>query len=111
MKEINTFSKLRELQDSAHATRTHLAAMNDKHARGNQLLDDMLHASSSSPPQRMNIRNSSEWRELQDLKTELCVQGKDFSKLRESKTDYGNLKAECLQLMESINQSIISNVH
>lgn len=93
------------VKDSANATRLHLVDMNDKHARGIQILDNLMHASLSSPQQRMNIlNNSSEWRELQDLKSKLCTQ-----KLQESRTDYGNVKAECLQLMEEINQRIISS--
>ncbi len=104
---MGKFSELGELQDSAHARKILLADMNDKHARGIQLLDELLNASSSSPPQKINIRNSSEWRELQDLKSGL---GEDFSKLQESRTEYGNMKTECLQLMETINRSIISNV-
>ena len=111
MKEMDKFSKLSELQDSAHAMRILLADMNDKHARGIKLLNDLLHASSSSPPQRINIRNSSEWRKLQDLKFALRIQGVNFSKLHESRTDYGNMKTQCLQLMETINRSTISNVH
>jgi hypothetical protein len=111
MKEMDKFSKLSELQDSAHAMRILLADMNDKHARGIKLLNDLLHASSSSPPQRINIRNSSEWRELQDLKSDLSSQAQDFSKLQESRTDYCKMKVECLQLMERINRSIISNIH
>lgn len=98
------------VKDSANATRLHLVDMNDKHARGIQILDNLMHASSSSPQQRMNIlNNSSEWRELQDLKSKLCTQGRVLLKLQESRTDYGNVKAECLQLMEEINQRIISS--
>jgi hypothetical protein len=111
MKEMDKFSELGQRQDSAHATRIHLADMNDKHARGIQLLDYLLNASSSSPPPGINIRNSSEWRKLQDLKFALRIQGENFSKLHESRTDYGNMKTECLQLMETINRSTISNVH
>lgn len=108
--EIEKFGKLGELEDFANATRLHLVDMNDKHARGIQILDNLMHASSSSPQQRMNIlNNSSEWRELQDLKSKLCTQGRVLLKLQESRTDYGNVKAECLQLMEEINQRIISS--
>ena len=111
MKEMDKFSELGQRQDSAHATRIRLADMNDKHARGIQLLDYLLNALSSSPPPGINIRNSSEWRKLQDLKFALRIQGENFSKLHESRTDYGNMKTECLQLMETINRSTISNVH
>ena len=111
MKEMDKFSELGQRQDSAHATRIHLADLNDKHARGILLLDDLLNESSSSPSQRINIRNSSEWRELQDLKFVLRIQGENLSKLHVSTTDYGNMKTECLQLMETINRSTISNDH
>ena len=111
--EIDKFGKLGELEDSANATRLQLVDMNDKHARGIQILDSLIHlASSSSPQQRINIlHNSSEWRELQDLKSKLCAQGRVLLKLQESRTDYGNVKAQCLQLMEEINRGIISSLH
>ncbi len=108
-KEIDKFGKLGEMQDSARTTRIRFVDMNDMHARGIRILDNLLHESSSSHCQGMEIHNSSEWRELLDIKSNLGIQGRDLAKLHELGTDYGNVKAECLRLMDTINRGIISN--
>jgi len=103
---FDKFGDLDEKQAIAQETIVRLSEMNDKHAKGIQLLDKMLLLPSLSTTQH------SEWRELQDLKSKLCTQGQDLMKLQGStiKEDYSAVKAECLQLMEKINQFIISNL-
>lgn len=103
---FDKFGDLDEKQAIAQETIVRLSEMNDKHAKGIQLLDKMLLLPSLSTTQH------SEWRELQDLKSKLCTQGQDLMKLQGStiKEDYSAVKAECLQLMEKINQLIISNL-
>lgn len=103
---FDKFGDLDEKQAIAQETIVRLSEMNDKHAKGIQLLDKMLLLPSLSTTQH------SEWRELQDLKSKLCTQGQDLMKLQGStiKEDYSAVKAECLQLMEMINQFIISNL-
>lgn len=103
---FDEFGDLDKQQAIAQETIARLSDMNDKHAKGIQLLDKMLLLPASSTTQH------SEWREFQDLKSELCTQGQDLMKLQGSTTkeDYSAIKAECLQLMETINQLIISNL-
>ena len=106
---VNAFDKFGDLDEKqaiAQETIVRLSEMNNKHAKGIQLLDKMLLLPSLSTTQH------SEWRELQDLKSKLCTQGQDLMKLQGStiKEDYSAVKAECLQLMEMINQFIISNL-
>lgn len=106
---VNAFDKFGDLDEKqaiAQETIVRLSEMNNKHAKGIQLLDKMLLLPTLSTTQH------SEWRELQDLKSKLCTQGQDLMKLQGSTTkeDYRAVKAECLQLMEMINQFIISNL-
>lgn len=103
---FDKFGDLDEKQAIAQETIVRLSEMNDQHAKGIQLLDKMLLLPSLSTTQH------SEWRELQDLKSKLCTQGQDLMKLQGStiKEDCSAVKAECLQLMEKINQFIISNL-
>lgn len=106
---VNAFDKFGDLDEKqaiAQETIVRLSEMNNKHAKGIQLLDKMLLLPTLSTTQH------SEWRELQDLKSKLCTQGQDLMKLQGStiKEDYSAVKAECLQLMEMINQFIISNL-
>jgi len=103
---FDKFGDLDEKQAIAQETIVRLSEMKDKHAKGIQLLDKMLLLPTLSTTQH------SEWRELQDLKSKLCTQGQDLMKLQGStiKEDYSAVKAECLQLMEMINQFIISNL-
>jgi len=106
---VNAFDKFGDLDEKqaiAQETIVRLSEMNNKHAKGIQLLDKMLLLPSLSTTQHF------EWRELQDLKSKLCTEGQDLMKLQGSTTkeDYRAVKAECLQLMEMINQFIISNL-
>jgi len=106
---VNAFDKFGDLDEKqaiAQETIVRLSEMNNKHAKGIQLLDKMLLLPSLSTTQHF------EWRELQDLKSKLCTEGQDLMKLQGStiKEDYSAVKAECLQLMEMINQFIISNL-
>lgn len=103
---FDEFGDLDKHQAIAQKTIARLSDMNDKHAKGIQLLDKMLLLPASSTTQHF------EWRELEDLKSELCTQGQDLMKLQGSTTkeDYSAVKAECLHLMEKINQLIISNL-
>jgi hypothetical protein len=103
---FDKFGDLDEKQAIAQETIVRLSEMNDKHAKGIQLLDKMLLLPT------LSTTKHSEWRELQDLKSKLCTEGQDLMKLQGSTTkeDYRAVKAECLQLMEKINQFIISNL-
>jgi hypothetical protein len=102
---FDKFGDLDEQQAIAQETIVRLSDMNNKHATGIQLLDKMLLLP-------LSTTQHSDWRELKDLKSKLCTQGDDLMKLQESTTkeDYSAVKAECLQLMEKINQLIISNL-
>jgi len=104
-KEIEKYSNINDLQDSADATKEHLVEMSDKYTQGIQLLEKV---------KQVDDENSSEWKELQELKSKLRSQRKELlelqevAELRKAKIEYGNIKDDCLRLVEVINEAIIS---
>ena len=108
-REMEKYNNMSELQDSADTTKEYLVEVNEKYKQGIQLLDGLIKKPSTKCQQ--TVESSSEWEELQDLKLNLRDQGQDLFELQEkhkAKTNYDRSKTECLQLMENINQCIIS---
>ena len=107
--DMEKYNDMSELRDSVESAREHLAEMKEKFARGIQSLDDLLE---EEPTPRCReeaneLCNSSEWKELGEWKVS---QGQGHTKSDNATIDYGNVKAECLRLMESINQSMLSQL-
>ena len=97
--DIEQYNSLSELQDSADATRDRLAETKEKLSQGIQLLDGLLQDS----PLQEGLESSLEWQELSELKSQLC----SANALNKAGIEYGDIKADCLQLMDTINQGII----
>ena len=97
--DIQKYNNLSELQDSADATRDNLSEMKEKLSKGIQLLDGLLQDSSVQE----GLESSLEWQELPELKSQLC----SANALNKAGIEYGDIKADCLQLMDTINQGLV----
>ena len=112
-KEIKKYNNLSKLQDSADATKDYSGEMNEKYTQRIQLLDESLEESSSQHQQKVGkLERSSVWKEVQALKSKLCSQGQDLFELQqEAKTtkagsQYGNIKADCLLLIDEVQEKV-----
>ncbi|KAL7441411.1 hypothetical protein ACHAXH_009085, partial [Discostella pseudostelligera] len=104
---IDKYTNHTEMQDSANANRECLQEMIEKYTRAIQLVDVLGNLTSRN---KDNVDGSSEWRELQELTSKINLLEQDLlnqyqhAQLSESKASYGDLKADCLRLVDTINQ-------
>jgi hypothetical protein len=107
---IDKYTNHTEMQDSANANRECLQEMIEKYTRAIQLVDVLGNLTSRN---KDNVDGSSEWRELQELTSKINLLEQDLlnqyqhAQLSESKASYGDLKADCLRLVDTINQRIM----
>ncbi|KAL7549370.1 hypothetical protein ACHAWF_012645 [Thalassiosira exigua] len=84
--EIDKYGNLGELRDSFDVRRGRLAETREKFVEGVRLLDELLAEASSNGPDAGSIGQNG---------------------LKQPRFDYGDVKAECLRLMEDINGRIV----
>ncbi len=99
-----------KMQNSANAMRDCLHDMTEKYSRAIQLMEILGNASQLNMD-KVDCR--SEWKELYDLVSKMNLLERDLLtqykqvQLSESMTSYGDLKADCLRLVDSINHCIM----
>ena len=109
-KGIEKYSDHAEMQDSANATRECLNDMTEKYSRAIHLVGILGNASQLNMD-KVDCR--SEWKELHDLASKIHLLERNLliqynqAHLSESMTSYGDIKADCLRLVDSINQCIM----
>ena len=114
--EIEKFKNLRQLQDSADATKEYLVEMRDGYTQNIALLDKLLKEISPQYEEKVKRLDNATWKNLTELKEKLREQGQTLFDLQEevkkmrSKTDFSGTKSACMQLVDEINTSIIANL-
>ncbi len=109
-KGIEKYSDHTEMQDSDNAMRVCLHDMTEKYSRAIQLVE-ILDNTSQLNMDKVDCRH--EWKELHDLASEINLLERDLliqykqAHQAESMTSYGVLKADCLRLVDSINQCLM----
>lgn len=109
-KGIEKYSNLAEVQDFACTVRECLQDMLEKYSRALQLVGVLGNASHLNIGK---IENSSEWKELQDLTSRIQIHEQDLltlykqARLSETNSCYGDLKVDCLRLVDKMNQFIV----
>ena len=107
---IEKYSNLAEVQDFSSTVKECLHDMLEMYSRAIQLVGVWGNAS------HLNIgrfENSSEWEELQDLTSRIHIHEQDLltlykqARLSESNACYGDLKVDCLRLVDKMNQFIV----
>ena len=95
------------LQDSADARRDYLGEMVENYTERIELLDGVLKNLESKCQQNVRqLEDSSEWKEVQEPKLKLRIQGQEISELQETvnsakaRAAYGEIKGDCLKQME-----------
>ena len=107
---IDKYTKHTEMQDSANAIRECLHDMIEKYSRAIQLVSELEKSISRN---KGNDDGSSEWKELRELTSTINLLEQDLlnkyqhAQLSESKASYGDLKSDCLRLVDKMNQRII----
>ena len=110
-KGIEQYTDLSEVQDSAKATRECLHDVIEKYKRALQLLDVLGNVSVQD---EHKLDSSYELEEVKDLISKLCIHEQDLLNLRkqahqsELNIGYGDLKADCLKMIDKINRSNIT---
>lgn len=103
---IEKYTNFTEMQDSSNATKECLHEIMEKYSRAIQLVG-IVNACQRNMDK---VDGSSEWKELQDLTAKINLLEQDLllhythAQLSESMASYGDLKADCLRLVDSINQ-------
>lgn len=106
-KGIEKYTNFTELQDSSNATKERLHEIMEKYSRAIQLVGVVGNASQRNMDK---VDGRSEWNEIQDLTAKINLLEQDLllhytqAQLSESMASYGELKANCLRLVDSINQ-------
>ncbi|KAL9185905.1 hypothetical protein ACHAXT_003682 [Thalassiosira profunda] len=97
--EMEKYQNLDGLREESDATRERLMEAKDSLRWGIQLLEDLLDEAPAA------LERSPKWREFVLVKSKLRSQKEDGS--RETAAEYAKSKAECLRLVEEINQALI----
>lgn len=114
-KDIQKYNNVDALQYSVDATRDYLGEMAEKYMQQIELLDRLLKKSETKYQQKVEqLEGSSEWKEVQELKSKLRIQGQEIFELQETvssakaRAAYGKVKDDCLEQIRKINRCIIS---
>ena len=114
--EMDSFKTEDELQAAAMATREQLLEKTEQYTQKIQDIDDLLSKTSSKYEEKKKaLESNPNWERYDVLRTKMRDQEQVINELQEelnsmkAKTDYSNLKAECLSLAHKMNEAIIGD--